>query len=157
MLSVRVLQGFSGHAQWCVVTSGEPHPSGFKHICSHKGTCKGLFVSRGTCCNAQFSMSQYSSPFPFVLLQQHLFQCSYKLCWWSETAVILGVLEWQSLVFVLIMLSNVEKRMVREAYTAVYYIYKIRNTVEYLQNSPQWSATESFTQVFAEAAQKSEW
>lgn len=75
----------------------------------------------------------------------------------AETAVILGVLEWQSLAFVLIMLSNVEKQMVREAYTAVYYIYKIRNTVEYLQNSPQWSATESFTQVFAEAAQKSEW
>lgn len=31
---------YSKHTQWCVVTSGEPHPSFFKRICSHKDTCK---------------------------------------------------------------------------------------------------------------------
>lgn len=118
---------------------------------------RGILWSEALAAMHSFLCHNIPHPFPFVLLQQYLFQCSYNLCSWSETAAILGVLGWQPLPLVWIMLSSVKKQMVREEETAVYYTYRIINTVECLQNSTQWSATGSFMQVFAEAIQKSEW
>lgn len=156
MLSVRVLQGFSRHAQWCVVTSGEHNSLALSISVLIRAPVRGCLWSEALAAVHGFLCHNIPHPFPFVLLHQHLFQCSYKLCWWSEAAAILGALEsQQSLAFAQII--NIKNQIAREEYTDVCYIYKIINTAECLQNSTPWSATESFMHVFTEAIQKSEW